>query len=200
MGSIQSVSGIVVGVGLGAVVGVAVGDTSVAGSEEEVGGSAGEDADKGRQAPSKILISTNMLTRMKGTDLEPGDLSIHPPKKIILHTMVRHWFRKALHETIDRSAEDSHKPGAQSKGLFSAALAGVAGGCLLALFKDLPVINFDMYRKRLGGNLNQVDILIAADLARIFAQKAHPKYSYLGARFWHGVVIKARERLGIGCL
>jgi len=88
MGSIQSVSGITVAVGLGAVVGVAVGDTSVAGSEEEVGGSAGEDADKGRQAPSKILISKKMLTKLNGIDLQQGELSIHPPKQVVFCPVV----------------------------------------------------------------------------------------------------------------
>lgn len=132
MGSIQSVSGIVVGVGLGAVVGVAVGETSVAGSEEEVGGSAGEDAAKGWQAPSKILISTNMLTKLNGTDLQQGGLSIYPPKQVSSYPVVLRRFRKALHKAIDRSAENPHQPGAQSKRFLSAALAGMAGGSLFA--------------------------------------------------------------------
>lgn len=69
MGSIQIVRGIEVGVGLGAVVGVAVGGKGVAGSEVAVGAMLGEEAIVGWQAPSKTLISTKMLTMTTGTDL-----------------------------------------------------------------------------------------------------------------------------------
>ena len=78
-----------VGVGLGANVGVAVGGTGVAGSEVEVGGRLEVGVTCTWQAPSKMLISTMRLTRLKGKDLEQGELSIHPPKQIIFHAVVR---------------------------------------------------------------------------------------------------------------
>jgi len=88
MGSSQIISGSGVGLGLGTKVDVAVGGTEVAGNEVEVGVSVGVDATGAWQEPSKILISTKMLTKLNGFDLQQGELSIHPPKQVIFHPVV----------------------------------------------------------------------------------------------------------------
>ena len=67
-------------------VAVAVGGIGVAGSGVEVGERLGEEVACGWQAPSKMLISTKRLTKVNGKDLQQGELSIHPPKQILLNT------------------------------------------------------------------------------------------------------------------
>ena len=80
IGSIQSVNGKGVRVGLGANVGGAVGGMGVAGSKVCVGWGLGEGVTCDWQAPNNMLISKMTLTRLKGIDLEQAELSIHPPK------------------------------------------------------------------------------------------------------------------------
>ena len=167
--------------GLGANVEVAVGGIVVAGSEVEVGWGLGEGVTCTWQAPNNMLISKMKLTRLKGIDLEQAELSIHPPKQVIFHALVWLWFREALHKTINGSAEEPQEPGTQTKGLLPAALAGVAGGCPFALFQDWVVIDFDMHRKGFRGDLNQVNIPVAPNPARVFTLEAHPENRKFGA-------------------
>lgn len=74
--------------GLGARVGVGVGELGMAGSAVEVDGRLGAEVTVSWQDPSKILISTKMLTKLNGFDLQQGELSIHPPKQVIFHPVV----------------------------------------------------------------------------------------------------------------
>lgn len=69
-------------------VAVAVGGMGVAGSGVALGWRLGVEVAESWHAPSKILISTKALTKMRRKDLQQGELSIHPPKQILFNTLV----------------------------------------------------------------------------------------------------------------
>ena len=83
--------------------------------------------------------------------------------------MIRLGLGVSLHKPIDRSAKDLHKPRAQSKRSFSAALAGVAGCGCLPLVINREITDLNVHRERLGGDLNQVDIAVTSYFAGVFA-------------------------------
>ena len=53
-----------------------------------------------------MLSRTKMLIKVKESDLQ-RELFIHPPKQVILQTLVWFWLRKPLHKTVKGSVKQS---------------------------------------------------------------------------------------------